>query len=215
MSGHRHDKGCSCPECQGHAADEKSSIEEVGGTIVGVSGKIYGFNADVTARLEKAIIRTGEYVTEEAGVLLGHIKAAAYQEDGRGVTLSMTSLESGVNRIGTLDPREEVDFAFMAAVLDVDKHELEHAIAHILEDTGIDMLITSGHHSHEHGHGHEHHHHHHGNGGCGCDEHGHDHDDCCQEHARDVRDDETGGHRKERSCRTRGSLFSKFRRRTE
>ncbi len=224
MSGHAHENGCGCEECR--ERDGESSIEDAGGTIIGVSGTISGFNADVAARLEKAIIRTGEFVTEEAGVLLGHIKAAVYLEDGRGLTLSMTNLESGVNRIGGLDPCEEAEFAFMAAVLDVDKHELEHAVLHFLDDTGICMEITSGQQHHHHDHDHEHHHDHgHHHDGCGCGDHdhehhhdhGHHHDGCgcgCRDHnkrreraLKEARDGPDGGIRR--------PFFGRFRRRKE
>jgi len=220
MIGHKHDENCHCHECEDKKdSKEKTSIEEAGGVAVGMTGHIHGFNADVEARLDKAMMRTGEYVKKESGSLLGHVKVAIYLEDGKGVTLNLTNLETGVEHHGVLEPCEKVNFNFMAAVLDVDKHELEHEMMHILEDTGIDYHLESGHHhhhddgdDHEECHCHDHHHHddeHH------CHDHHHDHEEdheeeCHCKACEDRRKEET-----ESANKPKKSFFSKFRRKTE
>ena len=175
MSEHKHDKDCHCHDCEDEKNNaEKTSIEEAGGVAVGLKGHIHGFNADVTARLSGAMLSTGKWVEKEAGSLLGHIKAAVYNSEGKGITLNLTDLKNGVEQHGTLSPQEMVYFNFMSAVLDVDSHELEHVMMDALEDTGIDYHLENphhhdhDHHDHEHGHEHEHCHDH--------DHHEHEHD---------------------------------------
>ncbi len=177
-----HDDKCSCEACE--TEREKTSIEEAGGSVVGFMGHIHGFNSDVVARMSKAMIRTGEYVEKESGSpLLGHIKMAIYKDDGSGITLNLTNMKNGVEQHGTLDPCEAINFSFMAAVLDVDQHELEHEMLHFLEDTGADYHLEPSHHhdhDHDHEHGHEHphdHDHHH--------DHGHEHHDHDHGHSHD------------------------------
>ncbi|MFA6952504.1 MAG: hydrogenase nickel incorporation protein HypA [Candidatus Methanomethylophilaceae archaeon] len=186
---HHHDDDgeCHCPECEAKRNGEPTSIAQAGGASAGLTGIIEGFNADVEARFDKVMIRTGEYVQHEAGCLLGHIKVAIYQEDGKGITLNLTDLDNGVEHHGTLDPCESAKYNFMAAVLDVDSHELEHHMMHFLEDSGIDCNIDQPHH-HHHDHGeechcaeceaereHEHHHHHEDGEECHCHNHEHEH----------------------------------------
>lgn len=171
---HDHDGDCHCKDCESKKNDgEKTSIEEAGGVAVGLTGHIHGYNADVEARIAKAMMSTGKWVEKESGTLLGHIKAAIYTKDGKGVTLNLTDMESGVEHHGMMDPQEVVDFSFMSAVLDVDSHELEHIMMDALEDSGIDYHLDGGHHhehDHEHGHHGNHHDHSHGH------DHHHDHD---------------------------------------
>ncbi|UAL07107.1 MAG: hydrogenase nickel incorporation protein HypA [Candidatus Methanogranum gryphiswaldense] len=226
-----HDANCHCHECEEKGKKEKTSIEEAGGVVVGFTGHIHGYNADVEARLDKAMMHIGEFVQKESGSLLGHIKMAIYLEDGKGVTLSLTRLENGVDHHGVLEPCEKVDFNMMAAVLDVDKHELEHTMMHALDDTGIDYHVEAGHHHHDeechdhddgdkcscHDHDHHHddeechchdHHHHHDDEKCDC----HDHDDgechckACEQHRKEEA---------ESVNKPKKSFFSKFRRKTE
>ncbi len=222
MSGHKHDEGCHCSECEGKKDEGRTSMDEAGGVAVGFVGHIHGFNADVEARLDKAMIKTGEYVQEKSGCLLGHIKIAIYHEDGTGITLNLTDLDNGVEHHGTMDPCEKVSFNFMAAVLDVDKHELEHEMDHILEETCIDYCIESGHHHHhdgeechchDHEHEHEHHHHHDGEE-CHCHDHEHEHehrdDECHCAACEQQRKEDAKAVKKPKK-----SFFSKLRRKTE
>jgi hypothetical protein len=204
MSEHHHDDGdCHCDKCEDQRIIiEKTSIEEAGGVAVGLKGHIHGFNADAAARFSGALLITGKWVEKEAGSLLGHIKAAVYKEDGKGITFNLTDLGNGVEQHGTLPPQEKVDFSFMAAVLDVDPHELEHVMMDALEDSGIDYhLEGQHHHDHDHGHHHDHDHDH--------DHHGHHHDEdeVCHCKACDDR-------RKEEAQRAeKGSVWDKIRRR--
>lgn len=175
---HNHGENCHCHECkEKHDHSEKTSMEEAGGVAVGFVGHIHGYNADVEARLADAMLKTGKFVEHESGCLLGHIKIAIYDNDGIGFTLNLTSLENGVEHHGTMDPCEKINFNFMAAVLDVDQHELEHEMCHILEDTGIDYHLDNGHHHHHDGecscrhHHEEKHEHHHHDGECSCGHH--------------------------------------------
>ena len=187
---HHHDGNCHCKECKSKKeGTEKTSMEEAGGVAVGLTGHIHGYNADVEARLAKAMQRTGEWVEKESGSLLGHIKAAIYTSEGNGITLNLTDLESGVEHHGVLEPQEKVDFSFMAAVLDVDSHELERVMMDVLEDSGIGYHLNEGHHHHHDHEDHDHEHHH--DEKCGCQghdhsdhEHHHHHDDscCCHDH---------------------------------
>ncbi|MCK9322797.1 MAG: hydrogenase nickel incorporation protein HypA [Candidatus Methanomethylophilaceae archaeon] len=167
---HKHNEDCHCQECEDKRnGGEKTSMEEAGGVAVGFVGHFHGWNSDAEARLTNALIVTGKWVEKESGCLLGHIKCAVYHDDGSGITLNLTDLDNGVEHHGVIDPCEEINFNFMAAVLDVDPHELEHIMMHAIEDTGIDYQIKEGHHHHHHddddehcccGDSHEHHHHH-------------------------------------------------------
>ena len=174
MSEHHHDHDHE------HHDHEKTSIEEAGGCAVGLTGKINCFNADAEARFAKALMSIGEWVQQESGCLLGHIKAAITLDDGSGITLNLTDLENGVEHHGTLEPQEKVNFTFMCAVLDVDEGELRHRMYHAIDDSGLDYELDEHvechchdhdhHHDHDHdhddGHGHEHHH----DGECHCAE---------------------------------------------
>ena len=159
---------------------EPTSIEQAGGCAVGLKGTITCFNADAEARFAKALLQVGQWVTDESGCLLGHIKAAIVDDEGKGITLNLTDMENGVEHHGTLEPCEKVHFDFMCAVLDVDEHELKHRMYHAVDDTGLDYELDEkvecccGHdhdHHHDHEHGHDHHHHDH--------DHDHDHGCCC------------------------------------
>lgn len=155
---------------------EKTSMEQAGGVAVGLTGTICGWNADSEACLCKALDWTGKYVEHESGCLLGHIKAAIVTEDGKGMTLNLTNMETGIEHHGVLEPQEKVKFSFMAAVLDVDEHELKHMMYHAIDDTGLDYQLdenagcSCGCHDH---HDHEHHHEH--GEECHCHDHGHEH----------------------------------------
>ncbi|MCL2032568.1 MAG: hydrogenase nickel incorporation protein HypA [Methanomassiliicoccaceae archaeon] len=211
MSEHKHDKDCHCRECEDEKADtERTSIEEAGGVAVGLKGHIHGFNADAAARMSNALLATGKWVEKESGSLLGHIKAAVYNSEGRGITFNLTDVGNGVEQHGTLPPQKEVNFNFMSAVLDVDPHELEHAMMDALEDTGLDYHLEGQscdheHHHHEHGHDHGHHH-----------DHGHEHHD---HHHHDEKDEvchceACEDRRKEEAERAeKGSFWDKIRRR--
>ena len=131
---------------------EKSSIEEAGGVAVGVTGTFENFNSDAEARLADALMKVGRYVQGESGCLLGHIKAAVYTEDGKGITLNLIDMDNGVEHHGTMAPTEHVKFNFMCAVLDVDEHELQHIMIDAVEESGIEYQLdpTSMHHHHHH-----------------------------------------------------------------
>jgi ABC-type uncharacterized transport system, permease component len=197
---HEHGENCHCHDCEEEKNNaEKTSMEEAGGVAVGLKGHIHGYNADAEARLAKALLKTGKWVEKESGSLLGHIKAAVYKDDGTGVTLNLTDVESGVEHHGVLEPCEKINFSFMAAVLDVDSHELEHMMMDLLEESGLNYHLDNPHHHHDHdhcdddhhdhSHGKGHDHHHHGHDHCGCEDHDHqhghhhDHDHCgCEDH---------------------------------
>lgn len=166
---HRHDGDCHCHDCEEEKnSAERSSIEEAGGVAVGLTGHIHGYNADVAARFSKVLLTTGKWVEKEAGSLLGHIKAAIYTSDGKGITLNLTSVETGVEQHGTLSPQKSVNFNFMSAVVDVDSHKLEHVMMDALEDSGIDYHLDNHHHHHDHGHDHDHPEHDDGEEVCHC-----------------------------------------------
>ena len=149
---------------------EKTSFEEANGVATGVTGRIGCWNADSEARLCNAMLTVGKWVVSEAGVLLGHIKAAVTLDDGSGITFNLTDMSNGVEKHGTLPPQDKVNFTFMSAVLDVDEHELHHVMYHAVDDSGLLYEIDE---PECHCHDHEHHHDH---GECGCGhEHGHEH----------------------------------------
>lgn len=157
-----------------------NSAEEAGGVGVGFTGHIHGFNADAEARLDEMMMRVGRWVEDQAGVMMGHIKMSVTCE-GKGITLNLTDMTQGVEHHDSLRPCRKADFNFMAAVLDVDKGELEHQMLHALEDSGVYMHIDEhecacgmDHHDHEHHHGHDHEHHHDHDCGCGHEHHHHD-----------------------------------------
>ncbi len=136
-----------------------NSKEEANGAAAGFTGHIHNFNADAEARLADMMMNVGKWAEKESGVFLGHIKMAVTYE-GKGITLNLTDLNEGVQHHNSLLPKQKVDFNFMAAVTDVDEHELEHMMLHAIEDSGVDFCLdehecSCGHH-HHHG---EHHHH--------------------------------------------------------
>ena len=156
---------------------DHTSLEMAGGCAVGFTGTIKGYNADAEARFANALLSVGKWVVSETGTLLGHIKAAIVKEDGSGITLNLTDLENGVEHHGTLGPQEKVKFSFMTAVVDVDEHELKHAMWHAIEDTGLDYELDE---PVCHCHDHEHNHHHHDDDECGCHGHHHHDDEECE-----------------------------------
>ena len=160
---------------------EFNSAEMAGGKSIGLNGEIRGFNADVEARLADVLLQVGRWVERESGALMGHIKMAVSNGD-QTMTMNLTDLDEGVLYHGKVRPSKSVQFSFMAAVLDVDDHELEHRTLHAFEDSGI-MMDIQGHSS-----SHHHHHHHHDGEECHCHDHDHDHEhgedcDCgCHDH---------------------------------
>lgn len=182
-----HDKDCTCG-CHDHDHEhEHTSLDEAGGCAEGLQGTITGWNADAEARMADALMNVGKWVVKESGCLLGHIKAAIVDENGKGVTLNLTDIENGVEHHGRLEPMEKVRFSFMCAVVDVDDHELRHKMFHAIDDTGLDYELDEHvechchdhehehHHDHDHHHDGEHHHDHHHHD----DEHHHSHEDGC------------------------------------
>lgn len=164
---------------------EFNSAEMAGGKAIGLEGEIRGYNADVEARLANILVDVARWVDRESGALMGHIKMAVTNDD-QTVTMNITDLDEGVLFHGKVRPSKVVKFSFMAAVLDVDEHQLEHKALHAFDDSGI-MVEIHGHsranHDHEHGEGctcgcHDHHHHHeHGEEcTCGCHDHDHEHE---------------------------------------
>lgn len=134
----------------------QTSAEMAGGTAVGLSGHIHGFNADVEARLDGMMMQVGKWIVDNAGVLLGHVKMSV-TNNGKGLTLNVVNYDSGVEHHGVLRPCEKADFNFMAAVVDVDPGKLKHAVLHAIEDSEVDFCLDDhdcgcGHH---HGHTHE------------------------------------------------------------
>ncbi len=144
---------------------EHTSLDDASGCAEGLQGTITGWNADAEARMAKALTSVGEWVVKESGCLLGHVKAAVVDEDGKGITLNLTDMETGVEHHGTLEPMAKVRFTFMCAVVDVDEHELKHRMFHAIDDTGLDYELDEAVECHCHDHDHDHH------------DHGHHHDD--------------------------------------
>jgi len=170
----------------------ETSADMVGGVGVGFTGHIHGFNADAEARLDSMMMEVGKWVEKEAGYLMGHIKMSV-TVDGKGITLNLTDLKIGVEHHDYLKPSKKADFNFMAAVVDVDKGELEHAMMHAMEDCGVYFHVDEHecacghehHHHHDHEHDHEHHdheHHHEHGEECHCHDHEHHHHDHDHEH---------------------------------
>lgn len=235
MSGHEHGPDCKCG-CHDHDHEEHehTSLEVAGGCAEGLQGTITGWNADAEARMSKALMTIGQWVTKESGCLLGHIKAAIVDENGNGITLNLTDIENGVERHGELEPMEKVRFAFMCAVLDVDEHELRHRMFHAIDDTGLDYELDEHVECHCHDHDHEHHHHHdhedgccghdhehehHHEHGCGCGHHHHDHDHehddhcgCGHEHHHDHEDGCCCDKEQEPEKKEKKSIFDRIRR---
>ena len=157
----------------------ENSEELAGGVGVGFTGHIHGFNADAEARLDSMMMQVGRWVEKEAGYLMGHIKMSV-TVDGKGITLNLTDLATGVEHHNSLRPSRQADFNFMAAVTDVKEGDLEHAMMHAMEDSGVyfdvdEHQCACGHdHHHDHEHcGHDHHHEH----GEECHCHDHEHHD--------------------------------------
>ena len=161
----------------------ENSEELAGGVGVGFTGHIHGFNADAEARLDEMMMQVGRWVEKEAGYLMGHIKMSV-TVDGKGITLNLTDLSTGVEHHNSLKPSRQADFNFMAAVTDVKEGDLEHAMMHAMEDSGVyfdvdEHQCACGHDHHDHDH-HDHHHHHEHGEECHC--HDHDHHDHHEHH---------------------------------
>ena len=152
------------------SVSEFNSAEEAGGKSIGLSGKIRGYNADVEARLADVLMQVGRWVERESGALMGHIKMAVTNGE-QTLTMNLTDMDEGVLYHGKIRPSKTVDFSFMAAVLDVDDHELEHRTLHAFEDSGVMMDID--------GKSSSHHHHHHDGEECHCHDHDHEHGEHC------------------------------------
>ena len=152
-----------------------TSVEEAHGSAVGFSGTIHGFNADVECRLADMIMKVGKWVEEESGMFLGHIKMAISCGD-EGINLNLTDINEGVLHHNSMMPKKKVEFHFMAAVTDVDGHELEHVMMHAIEDSGVDFHIEDQSATHEHHHDHGEH------CDCGCHDHDHEHHHHDHEH---------------------------------
>lgn len=171
---HHHDDECHCHDHEHH---EHTSMEEAGGVAVGLTGTFENFNSDAEARLANVLIQVGKFVQGESGCLLGHIKAAVFDENGRGITLNLIDMDNGVEHHGTLPPMDNARFDFMCAVLDVDEHELLHIMMDAIDQSGIEYRFdpSSVHHHHHDKDGHavfddddDHEHHHHDDGECHC-----------------------------------------------
>lgn len=168
----------------------KTSADMAGGTAAGFKGTIRGFNADAERRLDAMLMAVGRWAEAESGAMIGHIKMSVSSDRG-GITLNLTDMSEGVMHRGSLRPTREAEFHFMAALTDVDKHELEHEMMHAMEDSGV-FLEFEGHSHRHHGEGgHERHHEHDGSCKCGC--HDGERERGCNRHGRD-RDCGCGGH---------------------
>lgn len=202
---HEHGDGCCCHdhdhEHHHHDHDhEETSLDLADGVAVGLQGSIKNWDPKAEDKMAEALMTVGKWVTKESGCLLGHIKAAVVDKDGKGVTLNLTDIENGVERHGELGPMKEVRFAFMCAVVDVDEHELRHRMFHAVDDTGLKYELDE--HVECHCHDHEHHHHDHEDGCC-CHDHDHEHEH--HDHA-------DGG---DATRKGKGSFLDKLRRKTE
>ncbi len=162
------------------SGNEENSMKEAGGCAPGFTGRIFNLNTDAAPKLAAALMDVGKYVQGESGCLLGHIKAAVYVEDGKGITLNLIDMDNGVEHHGTMDRADEVKFNFMCAVLDVDEYDLTHKMLHAIDDSGLDYFIDK-----ESLEGHHHDHHHvHEDGKecddpeCSCHHHHHDDEEC-------------------------------------
>ena len=214
-------------------SEEYNSITEAGGCAVGMTGKLECFNGSTEDKFANALVTVGEWVAEESGALLGHIKAAITLDDGSGMTLNLTSLQSGVERHGSLRSEGKVNFTFMCAVLDVDEAELKHRMFHAIDDSGMKYELDEHvechchehhhHHDHEHGegctcgcHDHEHHHHHdHEHGECHCHDHDHSHCDHDHGHGHDHEEGHCPACEAKKGTGQKKSLLDRLRRKKE
>ena len=193
-------------------SEEYSSITEAGGCAVGMTGKLECFNGSTEDKFANALVTVGEWVAEESGALLGHIKAAITLDDGSGMTLNLTSLQSGVERHGSLRSEGKVNFTFMCAVLDVDEAELKHRMFHAIDDSGMKYELDE----HVECHCHEHHHHHdHEHGECHCHDHDHSHCDHDHGHGHDHEEGHCPACEAKKGTGQKKSLLDRLRRKKE
>ncbi|MCL2143786.1 MAG: hypothetical protein FWH44_05990 [Methanomassiliicoccaceae archaeon] len=96
----------------------------------GSGGTAYGLNATADNADEEMIISLGrvmtavaEWIGASAGCFLGHVKMAVSTGNDT-VTLSLTSMDVGVERHGKMTANVPADIKFMAAVVDVDGKQL-------------------------------------------------------------------------------------------
>ena len=193
-------------------SEEYSSITEAGGCAVGMTGKLECFNGSTEDKFANALVTVGEWVAEESGALLGHIKAAITLDDGSGMTLNLTSLQSGVERHGSLRSEGKVNFTFMCAVLDVDEAELKHRMFHAIDDSGMKYELDE----HVECHCHEHHHNHdHEHGECHCHDHDHSHCDHDHGHGHDHEEGHCPACEAKKGTGQKKSLLDRLRRKKE
>lgn len=127
---------------------DKTSIEIAGGVSIGFTGHIHCLDLE---RMDSMMMEIGEWIEEEAGTLMGHIKMSLKTEE-EGITLNLTDLSTGVEYHGDLRNSKSANFNFMVAALDVDKSKLERAIMDAMEHHEICLDIDSSKCFHKHHH---------------------------------------------------------------
>jgi len=110
-----------------------------GGTAHGLNAYADSADDDTVKALSKAMITVAEWIRSEAGTFLGHVKMAV-TTGSRTTTLNLTDLRTGVEQHGTLVKGERVNIRFMAAVLDVDRKELEKVMNKAVKANGFKII---------------------------------------------------------------------------
>ncbi|MCQ2052568.1 MAG: hypothetical protein MJZ03_01325 [archaeon] len=127
---------------------DKTSIEIAGGVSIGFTGHIHCLDLE---RIDSMMMEIGEWIEEEAGTLMGHIKMSLKTKE-EGITLNLTDLSTGVEHHGDLRNSKSANFNFMVATLDVDKSKLERAIMDAIEHHEICLDIDDSKCFHKHHH---------------------------------------------------------------
>ena len=100
-----------------------ADAEGSGGTAYGLNAVADSADDDMLASLGRVMTEVAEWIGASAGCFLGHVKMAV-ATGGDTVTLSLTSMDVGVERHGKMTPNIPAEIRFMAAVVDVDGKEL-------------------------------------------------------------------------------------------
>lgn len=115
-----------------------NSAEEAGGTAHGISAR-YAMENDGLEVVKNILRATAEWVEDNAGMFLGHVKMSLDAGGNGSMTLNLTDLDTGVEEHGSMNLPANVQMKFMAAVLDVDHDELAAFMEKLLEVNGINI----------------------------------------------------------------------------
>ncbi|MBI0583338.1 MAG: hypothetical protein ISF22_03820 [Methanomassiliicoccus sp.] len=114
---------------------------------------------EMASLVEGLLMAVGKRVTEEKGMLLGHVKAFVTAPDGT-LKVNLIDMDLGTDTLNRLSsPVEKGELKFMAALVGLDDEEVEDIMEDCLEALEDRLGLEIEEHEHDHGHDHDHEHH--------------------------------------------------------